>query len=40
RGGSWYFNPLSCRSAFRDVNHRRGFDINGFWVVCGAGRTL
>ncbi|MDB9507771.1 SUMF1/EgtB/PvdO family nonheme iron enzyme [Microcystis aeruginosa CS-338/01] len=42
RGGSWFFVPLSCRSAFRLDPYRRGdddFDL-GFRVVCGAGRTL
>ncbi|MCA2508733.1 MAG: SUMF1/EgtB/PvdO family nonheme iron enzyme [Microcystis sp. M54BS1] len=41
RGGSWFFNPLFCRSAFRLIYDRRGF-VNsfGFRVVCGAGRTL
>ncbi|MFM6785519.1 MAG: serine/threonine protein kinase, partial [Microcystis panniformis] len=42
RGGSWYDLPNSCRSAYRNVNFRRGnnFDINGFRVGCGGGRTL
>ncbi|REJ39410.1 MAG: hypothetical protein DWQ54_21800 [Microcystis flos-aquae TF09] len=41
RGGSWFFNPLFCRSAFRLIYDCRGF-VNsfGFRVVCGAGRTL
>ncbi|MBC1193637.1 SUMF1/EgtB/PvdO family nonheme iron enzyme [Microcystis aeruginosa BLCCF108] len=41
RGGSWYLNPNSCRSAYR-VNFNRRDDGNslGFRVVCGAGRTL
>jgi formylglycine-generating enzyme required for sulfatase activity len=41
RGGSWYFTPNYCRSAFRDDNNRRDNDYDfGFRVVCGAGRTL
>ena len=42
RGGSWYNNPLSCRSASRSNNSRRDIydDNSGFRVVCGAGRTL
>jgi formylglycine-generating enzyme required for sulfatase activity len=42
RGGSWYFNPNNCRSAFRDYFDRRVSiaDDYGFRVVCGAGRTL
>ncbi|MFM6376501.1 MAG: SUMF1/EgtB/PvdO family nonheme iron enzyme [Microcystis panniformis] len=43
RGGSWFNNPGNCRSAFRSSNHRRDNDyndLNGFRVVCGAGRTL
>ncbi|WP_419547878.1 SUMF1/EgtB/PvdO family nonheme iron enzyme [Microcystis sp.] len=42
RGGSWYYNPGNCRSAYRSYNNRRGNDSNsnGFRVVCGAGRTL
>ncbi|MDB9411917.1 formylglycine-generating enzyme family protein [Microcystis aeruginosa] len=42
RGGSWYINPLNCRSAYRGSYARRD-DIDyydGFRVVCGAGRTL
>ncbi len=40
RGGSWDFNPVSCRSAFRDDFSRgvRDFDV-GFRVVCVAPRT-
>ncbi|WP_071879854.1 SUMF1/EgtB/PvdO family nonheme iron enzyme [Microcystis aeruginosa] len=35
RGGSWYFNPDYCRSAFRYFNNRRGsFNSFGFRVVC------
>ncbi len=42
RGGSWYFNPYFCRSAFRNLNSRRDdYDGNvGFRIVCGGGRTL
>jgi formylglycine-generating enzyme required for sulfatase activity len=42
RGGSWYDNPISCRSAYRDSNVWRALINlgNGFRVVCGAGRTL
>jgi formylglycine-generating enzyme required for sulfatase activity len=40
RGGSWYLNPLYCRSAFRSFNSRRGYYDFSFRVVCGAGRTL
>ncbi len=41
RGGSWYFNPFGCRSAFRSISIRRdNLSLNGFRVVCGAGRTL
>ena len=42
RGGSWYFNPYSCRSAYRNYYYRRVYSSsdNGFRVVCGAGRTL
>jgi len=42
RGGSWYFNPNYCRSAYRYYLYRRVNvnDFLGFRVVCGAGRTL
>jgi formylglycine-generating enzyme required for sulfatase activity len=42
RGGSWYNNPVYCRSAFRYFLDRRDFIVIncGFRVVCGAGRTL
>ncbi|TRU23797.1 MAG: serine/threonine-protein kinase pkn1, partial [Microcystis aeruginosa Ma_MB_S_20031200_S102] len=42
RGGSWYFNPYYCRSAYRlNCNRRVNFNFKyGFRVVCGAGRTL
>jgi len=41
RGGSWYLNPRSCRSAFRfDIAPDGTYDIIGFRVVCSAPRTL
>ncbi|GBE76901.1 hypothetical protein myaer87_41280 [Microcystis aeruginosa NIES-87] len=42
RGGSWYSLPHYCRSAFRlNYNRRVSLDsLDGFRVVCGAGRTL
>ncbi|MDB9404121.1 SUMF1/EgtB/PvdO family nonheme iron enzyme [Microcystis sp. CS-574] len=41
RGGSWFYDPSLCRSAFRSGHNRRDNDfILGFRVVCGAGRTL
>ncbi|RPH88047.1 MAG: TIR domain-containing protein [Chroococcales cyanobacterium metabat2.561] len=41
RGGSWCVNPTFCRSAYRDLNLRRDYNlIFGFRVVCCAGRTL
>jgi formylglycine-generating enzyme required for sulfatase activity len=41
RGGSWYGNPASCRSAYRYYNSLGGDDDDiGFRVVCcGAART-
>ncbi len=39
RGGSWGDNPRACRSAYRNGLDNRSH-INGFRVVCGAGRTL
>ena len=41
RGGSWGSNPLLCRSAIRFNTYRRDvrFNINGFRMVCGGGRT-
>ncbi|MBE9231328.1 formylglycine-generating enzyme family protein [Cuspidothrix issatschenkoi LEGE 03284] len=41
RGGSWFGNPVLCRSACR-LYSDAGFDLNylGFRVVCGAARTL
>jgi formylglycine-generating enzyme required for sulfatase activity len=37
RGGSWYFYPRYCRSAFRDINYptNRGSSV-GFRVACAA----
>ncbi|KOP23036.1 hypothetical protein AMR41_28255 [Hapalosiphon sp. MRB220] len=36
RGGSWTFNPESCRSAYRyDFNPDLDLDLIGFRVVCG-----
>jgi formylglycine-generating enzyme required for sulfatase activity len=42
RGGSWYNDPNDCRSAYRDHYVRRdnNFNLGGFRVVCGAGRTV
>ncbi|QGZ88393.1 formylglycine-generating enzyme family protein [Microcystis aeruginosa] len=41
RGGSWYDDPNSCRSAYRNhYNRRDNGNYLGFRVVCGAGRTL
>jgi formylglycine-generating enzyme required for sulfatase activity len=44
RGGSWIFNPQSCRSASRAYYNRDGRDgiyLNiGFRVVCAVGRTF
>jgi formylglycine-generating enzyme required for sulfatase activity len=42
RGGSWFTYPYLCRSAFRNDSLRRDSisSLNGFRVVCGAGRTL
>jgi formylglycine-generating enzyme required for sulfatase activity len=40
RGGSWYLNPVVCRSACRFYADA-GFDYSslGFRVVCGAAWT-
>jgi formylglycine-generating enzyme required for sulfatase activity len=41
RGGSWSFNPVACRSAYR-LNYALDYDFDniGFRVVCsGAART-
>jgi formylglycine-generating enzyme required for sulfatase activity len=38
RGGSWVVNPQFCRSAFRNHNCFRDYDV-GFRVVCEAART-
>jgi formylglycine-generating enzyme required for sulfatase activity len=42
RGGSWYYYPYNCRSAYRLDDLRRDYRdyAYGFRVVCGAGRTL
>jgi formylglycine-generating enzyme required for sulfatase activity len=42
RGGSWFYYPDFCRSAYRDYYSRHVAlnRNNGFRVVCGAGRTL
>ncbi|MDJ0659480.1 MAG: formylglycine-generating enzyme family protein [Crocosphaera sp.] len=42
RGGSWYYDPDLCRSAYRNYFDRRGLhDLTyGFRVVCVFGRTL
>jgi formylglycine-generating enzyme required for sulfatase activity/uncharacterized protein with von Willebrand factor type A (vWA) domain len=42
RGGSWYDDPDSCRSASRnDLLRRVNFNrLDGFRLVCGARRTL
>jgi len=40
RGGSWSYDPLDCRSAYRNYYARGSRDGNiGFRVVCGAPRT-
>ncbi|MDB9526272.1 SUMF1/EgtB/PvdO family nonheme iron enzyme [Oscillatoria sp. CS-180] len=41
RGGAWYNDPRSCRSAYRGINDPRG-SINGFGfrVLCVAPRAL
>ena len=41
RGGSWYYNPVGCRSAYRNDYDLDGLNyIIGFRVVCsGAART-
>ncbi|MFG6101660.1 formylglycine-generating enzyme family protein [Leptothoe sp. EHU-05/26/07-4] len=40
RGGSWYFNPRFCRSAYRDLISPAFRDLIGFRVVCSAPRIL
>jgi formylglycine-generating enzyme required for sulfatase activity len=42
RGGSWFYGPDGCRSAFRyDFDRRDAYYYDlGFRVVCGARRTL
>jgi formylglycine-generating enzyme required for sulfatase activity/uncharacterized caspase-like protein len=40
RGGSWYYYPGNCRSAYRYHNYLSTFNHIGFRVVCsGAART-
>jgi formylglycine-generating enzyme required for sulfatase activity len=40
RGGSWYYSPWLCRSAFRYLLVAgNGYDNLGFRVVCAAART-
>ncbi|MGB3509496.1 MAG: bifunctional serine/threonine-protein kinase/formylglycine-generating enzyme family protein [Microcoleaceae cyanobacterium] len=42
RGGSWYTNPITCRSAYRNDYDGRDdpYDNIGFRIVCVGGRTL
>jgi len=41
RGGSWDYNPVYCRSAYRFYYNPRGaFSIIGFRIVCSSPRTL
>ena len=41
RGGSWYYNPFGCRSAFRiDYDPRDNDFIIGFRLVCELPRAL
>ena len=41
RGGSWYFNPRDCRSAYRSRIEPVGRDFNtGFRLACGLPRTF
>ena len=41
RGGSWYFNPEFCRSAFRYFNHPENRNNNiGFRVVCAVAQRI
>ncbi|BAZ42424.1 hypothetical protein NIES4101_83930 [Calothrix sp. NIES-4101] len=42
RGGSWSNDPSFCRSAYRDINLRRGniLNNNGFRMVCASGRCF
>jgi formylglycine-generating enzyme required for sulfatase activity len=39
RGGSWDYDPVHCRSAYRNYYYRNGrIDDNGFRVMCWSGR--
>ena len=41
RGGSWYYIPVYCRSAYRNYfNPRDSYDFIGFRIVCSSPRTL
>nr|NCS09588.1 formylglycine-generating enzyme family protein [Microcystis aeruginosa G13-07] len=41
RGGSWFYYPSYCRSAYRYYHYRHVSNFGyGFRVVCGARRTL
>ena len=41
RGGSWYSNPVYCRSAYRGSSYPRASnDIIGFRIVCSSPRAL
>jgi len=41
RGGSWWYDPVNCRSAYRYYsNPRASNDLIGFRIVCSSLRTL
>lgn len=41
RGGSWFSNPGSCRSAYRnDYSRKDHYYLIGFRIVCAAGRIF